>query len=250
MKKRSLWLVCAVAISLVILFSGLAVAAAPDSRGPSVIATPRYEKITLVHYAKGGIPGRPVKPPEDEEPDKDLETYALLGVKWDMSKFSTGIPYVIDLDGAPDNAEDEIIAAYEAWDDATSVELFNDSPTVNNSAEPSTDVPDFVNTVSWRRVVPPKAIAVTFIWSNTVTNEIVDCDVILNTKHDWGIGVANAFDVRNIMTHEVGHVVGLADLYDDIYSELTMYGYGAEGETKKSSLENGDMFGCQSLYGL
>lgn len=248
MKKHGLWFVCTVAIALILLFSGIAVAAAPDSTRLPVIATPRYEKITLVHYAKGGIPGRPTKPPE-EEPEKDLATYALLGVKWDVSKYNDGIPYVIDLDGAPDNAKDEIIAAYEAWDNTTSVELFNNSPTLDTNADPSTNSPDFVNTVSWRRIVPPRAIAVTFIWSNTITNEIVDCDVIFNTKHDWGIGAANAFDVRNITTHEVGHVIGLADLYEDIYSELTMYGYGAEGETKKISLENGDILGCRFLYG-
>ena len=43
-------------------------------------------------------------------------------------------------------------------------------------------------------------------------------------------------------------MVGLDDLYDKKYSELTMYGYSEEGETKKISLENGDELGCQALY--
>ena len=53
----------------------------------------------------------------------------------------------------------------------------------------------------------------------------------------------------NSVTHEAGHVVGLGDLKDKIYSELTMYGYSEEGETKKISLENGDKLGTQFLYG-
>ena len=44
-------------------------------------------------------------------------------------------------------------------------------------------------------------------------------------------------------------MVGLDDLYDKTYSELTMYGYSGEGETKKTSLENGDKLGTQFLYG-
>ena len=130
--------------------------------------------------------------------------------------------------------------------------------TVVSEVSPSLDEPDLVNSVTWRRIVPPRVIAVTYIWYNPDTMEIVDCDVIMNTKHDWGIdpdgelegGVTiEEFDVRNIVTHEAGHVVGLGDLYDKTYSELTMYGYGEEGETKKISLENGDILGCQALYG-
>ncbi len=203
-----------------------------------------YERLVLVHYAKGGIPGPPDKE-EPEEPEKDNDYYELLGLKWEVPE--GGIPYEIDPDYAPEYSAGEIIDAFEAWDEATSTELFDDNVNVDSSVAPSVNSPDFVNTVSWRRVVPPRVIAVTFIWYNT-SSEMVDCDVVMNTKHDWGIGLEDAFDVCNIATHEAGHVVGLADLYDDIYSELTMYGYSSEGETKKISLENGDILGCQDLY--
>ena len=99
----------------------------------------------------------------------------------------------------------------------------------------------------------------TFTWYDPLTSKIVDSDVVMNTKHKWRIDkdgegtefvLGGAFDVRNIFTHEAGHVVGLADLYDDIYRELTMFGYGSKGETQKISLEDGDKWGCQELYGL
>ena len=84
-----------------------------------------------------------------------------------------------------------------------------------------------------------------------------DCDIVLNAFHEWGIDpdgegdeyTIDVFDVRNIVTHEAGHVTGLDDLSDDVYSELTMYAYSEEGETKKISLEIGDEAGCQALYG-
>ena len=53
----------------------------------------------------------------------------------------------------------------------------------------------------------------------------------------------------SVGTHEVGHVVGLADLYQSSYSQLTMYGYAAPAETLKRSLEHGDILGTQRLYG-
>ena len=43
--------------------------------------------------------------------------------------------------------------------------------------------------------------------------------------------------------------MGLDDLYNEIYSEFTMYGYSSKGETKKCTLENGDIIGAQFLYG-
>ena len=211
----------------------------------------QFARLVLVHYAKPPWAGKP----DEEEKPKDYDAYALSGVSWVVP--AGGIPYVIDPDYAPAGSIVEIELAYEAWDDATSVELFAE-PSVNASVSPSLDGPDFVNTVSWRRIVPPKVIAVTYIWYDPVTMEIIDCDVIMNTKHDWGIdpdgeledGVTiEEFDVRNIVTHEAGHVVGLGDLYDKTYSELTMYGYSEEGETKKTSLEDGDKLGTQFLYG-
>jgi len=209
-----------------------------------------YERLVLVHHAKGGIPGPPDKEdPEEppEEPPKDNDAYELLGLSWPADVLP--VDYFIDPDHAPEGSVLEIADAFEAWDAVTSTELF-DPPGVDTTANPSVDAPDYDNTVSWRRVVPPRVIAVTFIWYDPGTGEMVDCDVVMNTnKKDWGIGIEDAFDVCNIVTHEAGHVVGLADLYDDIYSELTMYGYSSEGETKKISLENGDKLGAQELYG-
>jgi len=217
----------------------------------------QYKRLVLIHYAKPPKPDKPDKPgkPEPEEPEEpDNDAYVLLGLQW----ADLPVSYVIDPDYAPDGSVGEIEAAYEAWDYATtSTELFDDNVIVDPSVAPSVNSPDGVNTVSWRRVVPPNVIAVTLIWYNPDTDEMIDCDVVMNTKHDWGIdpdgeeeefGLKRAFDVRNIVTHEAGHVVGLGDLYDDIYRELTMYGYSSEGETKKISLQNGDILGCQYLY--
>ncbi len=43
-------------------------------------------------------------------------------------------------------------------------------------------------------------------------------------------------------------MVGLDDLYDETYSELTMYGYSEEGETKKTSFGNSGKLRTQVFY--
>ncbi len=55
-------------------------------------------------------------------------------------------------------------------------------------------------------------------------------------------------DIQNIGTHEIGHFMGLSDLYSAGDSEKTMYGYGSAGETKKRTLDSDDELGLSYLY--
>ncbi len=107
---------------------------------------------------------------------------------------------------------------------------------------------DGQNNISWGRL-SSGAIAVTYYWYNTNTLELVEFDMIFNKRLPWSAnGSSNTFDVQNITTHEAGHTLVLLDLYDPIDSELTMYGYGALGETKKRDLGMGDMLGVEKIY--
>ena len=56
-------------------------------------------------------------------------------------------------------------------------------------------------------------------------------------------------DLQNIATHEIGYGVGLDDVYETACSEVTMYGYSENGETKKRTLDEPDIEGIQKLYG-
>lgn len=62
-------------------------------------------------------------------------------------------------------------------------------------------------------------------------------------------GSADKMDAQNIATHEIGHGAGLGDLYANKDAEQTMYGYSSLGETKKQTLECGDIKGITKLYG-
>jgi hypothetical protein len=245
-------LACLLAVVLIALL-GISVTSAQ-------VASPDLESIKVIHYAKGGIPG---PPPKEEPPPVDNSYYEILGPKWGST-----VSYRIDPDLAPAGAVGEIEAAFEAWDAVTSTELFAPA-IVDPGASASLDTPDGVNTVTFRVLAGlPKALAVTVIWyvdvdgSGTMTegDMMYDTDMIFNLKFKWAIdpdgegrlkadAKGKYYDVRNIAIHEAGHVVGLDDLYDEIYSELTMYGSAGAKETKKISLETGDIAGAQYLYG-
>jgi len=230
---------------------------------PALAAKPVKPKVleaVFIHYERPNKPGKP-KPPEEP---KIYDYYLLLGPKWDLSKYSDGVPYVINPSGAPAGAELEVKAAFEAWDAATGAELFNDSPQINPNSWWGKQ--DGKNNVSWQVIAGGGIIAGTWLWyldnddSGTMSpgDEILETDIVFNASQRWGIDpdgegkaykLTNMFDVRNIATHEAGHVVGLDDLYDSVYSEITMYGYSAKGETKKISLEVGDVNGTKALYG-
>lgn len=96
-------------------------------------------------------------------------------------------------------------------------------------------------------------IAVTVVWgvfSGPTRNRVlVEWDQVYNTAYQWSASVeVNKMDFWNIAIHELGHSMGLADIYNSACSEVTMYGYGEYGETKKQTLEPADVSGINLLY--
>ena len=88
------------------------------------------------------------------------------------------------------------------------------------------------------------------MWYTRVTKQIVEFDMVFNTFYQWGTtGASNQMDLQNIATHELGHAVGLADLYRSNTDKETMYGYSNFGDTAKRDLYLGDQAGIVKLYG-
>ncbi len=87
-------------------------------------------------------------------------------------------------------------------------------------------------------------LGVTFVWFSRDSGELLEVDTVFNKRHPWATfpngpecqSSPDAYDLQNIATHEFGHWVGLDDLFDDAHKDLTMYGFSAGGEIKRSSL--------------
>lgn len=98
------------------------------------------------------------------------------------------------------------------------------------------------------------AIAVTTVTSSSKTGEIRDADIELNGEaftfvdldlEDPSLQMQYA-DVRNTLTHEVGHLLGLG--HELMVLEATMYPDSGNGEVKKRDLHPDDVDGLCSIY--
>jgi len=202
------------------------------------------ERIDFIHYAKPtGSPGKPAKSPT---------CYKLMGVSWK----SLPVSYVINPtngDGLTESFVDTAMTTgAETWDDQTSKELFSDSDAIDYNARYG--IQDFKNVITFGtedadgNELPENVIAVTSVWWSPRGRQIVEFDMVFNDKWSWG-NAGTFMDVQNIATHEMGHAVGLADLYTTTCSAVTMFGYSDEGETSKRTLEQPDIIGLQQMYG-
>lgn len=113
---------------------------------------------------------------------------------------------------------------------------------------------DGKNIIAWGRT-SGSALGVTYVRYYTSTGLVVDVDTIMNKKFPWKWNNSSvcadpaAYDAENILTHELGHWLGLNDEYDTIlYGNATMYGYGSRGEVKKNTLTVGDNAGAYNIY--
>ena len=216
------------------------------------IDLPDIDAVTFIFYV--GKPGwTPGKGPGGAKGDKG--GYKLLrgGVKW--ADEDLPVKYSINATGY-EGGFDAVVAAFETWDAEVAKELFDDNNVGTAKAEESGENRNNINTVSWENLKDNGIIAQCTIWFYVNTKRIVEFDIVFNTQHTWGIDdnvednvFIDAFDIQNIATHESGHTLHLGDLYEDKYSEMTMYGYAEENEVKKRSLEWGDINGVHKLYG-
>lgn len=97
------------------------------------------------------------------------------------------------------------------------------------------------------------ALAITVITFDAHAREILDADIILNGEHRFGIfdddpehATQNVYDLQNVLTHELGHLLGLGEDYED--EAATMYAFSQPGETIKRDLEPVDVDSVVSLY--
>lgn len=143
--------------------------------------------------------------------------------------------------------------SFSAWQNAinSKVTFVSGSPTSINRAKY-----DGQNIVAWGRT-SGSALAVTYTWYYPNTGLVAETDTIINQKFPWSwtdqslhptCGLENSYDAQNILTHEIGHWMGLNDEYANEYINNTMYGYGFKAEVKKDTLTGGDINGVKSIY--
>lgn len=139
-------------------------------------------------------------------------------------------------------------ASGNSWDVETATDIYANSIQGGNGRNAGRL--DDVNQIGWKRLAAG-TIAQTTTWYRVADDVAVESDGAYNTRFTWGVdGAANKMDAQNIMTHEIGHTFGLGHPANNAANEcLTMYAFGAEGETAKRTLGDGDILGIEAIYG-
>lgn len=225
---------------------------------------PDLEQHIFIHYAKNA---KAKPPPSATNPGY----YKLLGAKWPADK----LPITLEVNPAnsyglsQEFVVEAIGIAAGEWDDGAysqkdndptsnwggvSVKLFGAITITNKGYDDlawTSDKLDGENTIVWGNYPTSGVIAVTIVWSSRAAKTIIEFDMVLDTDYQWGNAADNSsvMDLQNIVTHELGHALGLGDVYQTAAWQETMYGYAAPGETLKRSLYIGDQTGITKLYG-
>ena len=155
--------------------------------------------------------------------------------------------------------------AANTWDAATNQNLFLDNDasgkqTVTISSTVNADVYDGKNVAAWK-AISGSALAYSRTWyssnkMNTNYYSVLESDLVFNTANGWSTNGIDGtlyrggpIDVQTVALHELGHTIGLGDLYG--LSQFTndkrqvMHYY----DRVKRTLGNGDKTGAFMLYG-
>ncbi len=193
------------------------------------------------------------KCPEDcegevpEEPDtSSCYEFLARGAKWRIVE-----PYMVGM-----NINGNILSSsIEKWENAADYNILGgEIAGIVDGADLVS--PDNKNEVYFADIEESGVIAVAIVWGYfsgpPFARELVEWDMVFDdVSFNWSeTGETNKMDFENIATHELGHAVGLGDLYNTECSDQTMYGYSTKGEIKKRTLESGDIAGIQKLYGI
>ena len=139
-----------------------------------------------------------------------------------------------------------------AWDTEVAASIFGGGTQTTARLSADSFAPDGTNETYFARIVGPGAggtIAFAIVWRQ-VGGPLIEWDMVFNTMFDWSLsGESDAMDFLNIATHESGHAAGMGHTENvDFCSEQTMFPSARKGETRKATLDLGDIAGINALY--
>ena len=178
----------------------------------------------------------------------DTESSSCFSLFAKGARWKTTEPYVTDTGVNPAVTETSL----NEWD--SEIPSFNIFGTGSSGTTDGADAisPDGKNEVEFQNLGATNTIAYTIVWGffsgPPPFRELVEWDAVFNSNYPWSLnGEAGKMDYQNIATHEFGHSLGLGHPADRC-TEETMYAFASSGETKKRSLEAGDIVGVNNLY--
>lgn len=185
-----------------------------------------------------------------------LGSAGARGARWKENTVTVSVEDSVDLLGVEGEAFEAVVRAATAWQNAPGI-----LPTLVVQRGPNDPIGyrrsgKNKNTVHFAPDGDPLAngaLAITVITFDAHAKEILDADVVLNGEHGFSFfehdsrdeGKAT-YDLQNVLTHELGHLLGLGEDMTDV--DATMYAFSQPGETGKRDLEVVDKDSIAALY--
>jgi hypothetical protein len=172
-------------------------------------------------------------------------TFSYGGARWNPGASTVSVPFRVNANTRDVEGElGAVRAAANTWNSPTGISFsFQYSGTCSTSAASRNSE----NCMAWIDQ-DTGAIATCTTWSTG--NQITEFDIVFNDRnYNWGTdGSSSRMDVQHVATHELGHALGLLDLYGSADSQKTMYGYSSNGATNQRTLEADDIAGLRYIY--
>lgn len=209
------------------------------------------EGYAIVHYAKNNA-SKPTKP------SSGSTCYGFLanGARWKVAPEG----WVVNTTNTEGLTSDFIVSNLTSdigkWESYAGKTILGSGVVTIDNIVPDETAPDGTNEVVFGSIDNSGAIAVTIVWGvfggNPSYRYLAEWDMVFDeVDFNWTEDAnlePTKMDFNNIATHELGHAVGMADLYTTGCNQETMFGYADNGQTNKRDLNAGDIAGISLLY--
>lgn len=172
-------------------------------------------------------------------------------VHWAIDRVAMTLDPSLSLLGDPDQVEQVVAAALQTWQSADALPLNLSIATADVEVAGDDHELDGRNTIyaidgDWP--YDPRAPAVTILSYDSYSGMIIEADIAIDASRAWSLTEEpepRSHDFQDIVTHEIGHALGLA--HSEVV-DATMFERSGRGSIDRRNLHDDDLLALVATY--